>query len=221
MKPGFVYIAKNPAFPHVFKIGITTKEFVEDRGLTSSNVPEDFEFIRAKKFDNIEMIEDVMQKLFDSHRHTSMRGRSTEFFYQGCLEDAISTLDDLAKKYGAKDVRDQLEEILIEEEENKAEFMEPDPSVDDFVSWEDLRLMRDPDDKFRTEPNAKNGWNKTMSNFRLSVIPRAKREGAWKDKKISLKWLKNTINKKRNESYFTTIMSVKWGKKGDGFDSRL
>ncbi|MDR2560634.1 MAG: GIY-YIG nuclease family protein [Holophagales bacterium] len=218
MKPGFVYIAKNPAFPHVFKIGITTKEIVEDRGLTSSNVPEDFEFLLAKKFDNIEMVEDVMQRLFDSHRHTSMGGRYTEFFYQGCLEDAISTLDDLAKKYGAKDVREQVEEILIEEEESKTAYKKSDTPVSDFVSWGDLRLKRDPDDKFITEPDAQSEWNKAMNGIKMRIIKKASEEGAYKDKKISLAWLKNTVDEKRNQSYFDTIMNLKWDKNRGGFN---
>ncbi|MCL2591768.1 MAG: hypothetical protein FWD82_00240 [Defluviitaleaceae bacterium] len=41
---GLLYFARNPAFPHLTKIGKTTKLEVVDRNLSSSNVPDLYDY---------------------------------------------------------------------------------------------------------------------------------------------------------------------------------
>jgi hypothetical protein len=96
MSKGIVYIVRNPAFMHVFKIGYTTKESTEERGLNASNVPEDFEVLFSFECDNPKEKEDILHKTFDSHRHYTETGRKTEFFYTNCLKKVL----DLLKTFG-------------------------------------------------------------------------------------------------------------------------
>jgi len=107
-------------------------------------------------------------------------------------------LEDLATVCSTEDVRKQLEESLIKEDEKNAYIKGSDPSVNDFVSWEELRLMGDTDDEFRTKPNATDGWNKATSPYKIHMVPEAKRAGRWKDNKLSLSWLKSTKWEKGN-----------------------
>ena len=93
---GIVYIVKNPAFPHLFKIGWTSKGSVKERGLDSSNVPEDYEIIYAYTCENPKEVEEHMHNLFAEKRHYTMTNRKTEFFYIGCLLQAKKTLEMMA-----------------------------------------------------------------------------------------------------------------------------
>ena len=96
MAKGIVYIVKNPAFPHLIKIGYTCQNSVKDRGLDSSNVPEDYEIISAYTCDNPQEVERHMHALFKQYRHHTMTGRQTEFFYVSCAGLAKEQLDLLA-----------------------------------------------------------------------------------------------------------------------------
>jgi predicted transport protein len=101
-KKGIVYIVQNPAFPHLFKIGYTGKDTIEDRlsVLNASNVPESFKVVFRYKCNNPKKIEDDLHKLFKQYRHYKKNGSQTEFFYIGCLSDAKKYLENLegAKK---------------------------------------------------------------------------------------------------------------------------
>jgi len=98
MSKGIVYIVRNPAFMHIFKIGFTKKDSVEERGLNSSNVPEDFEILYSFECDNPEEKEDTLHKTFESHRHYTETGRKTEFFYTNCLEKVLALLKTFGKE---------------------------------------------------------------------------------------------------------------------------
>jgi len=52
MSKGIVYIVRNPAFMHVFKIGYTEKNSVELRGLNIGNVPEDYQILFSFECEN-------------------------------------------------------------------------------------------------------------------------------------------------------------------------
>jgi hypothetical protein len=98
LKKGIVYIVKNPAFPHLCKIGITGRDTIEGRGLNASNVPEDFEVLFGYECNNPEEVEKLLHETFEGFRHYSGTGRKTEFFYVGCLLKAQKTLTLLSKK---------------------------------------------------------------------------------------------------------------------------
>jgi len=121
---GRVYIVRNPAFPHLFKIGMTTKPTVEERGLNASNVPEDFETICAYECDNPVKLEGLFHDTFADYRHFTATKRKTEFFYIVCLEKAvrwIETLTDLDPTL--TDVTDQVRaEEELDEEINMGEI---------------------------------------------------------------------------------------------------
>ncbi|GMO56886.1 MAG: hypothetical protein Ta2A_02330 [Treponemataceae bacterium] len=201
MSKGLVYMVKNPAFPHLFKIGRTTKKVIEERGLNASNVPEDFETLKAIEVDESEAVEHQLHIGFDQYRHESITGRKTEFFYIGCLDHAMRTLE------GTKGAIDMTEEVsvLVQEESEKADEKEVnvDPAVNDWVSWDDLRLLRDPSDKFITEPNAKRGWMKAVNFQRMSIVPQAKKLGKWNDKKLSKQWLIGS-------GWMDNLMKIQW-----------
>lgn len=93
MPKGIVYIVKNPAFPHLVKIGYTCRDSVKDRGLDSSNVPEDYEVLYAYTCNNPQQVERHMHELFKQYRHVTMTGRQTEFFYIICAPLAKEHLD--------------------------------------------------------------------------------------------------------------------------------
>jgi len=118
LKKGIVYIVQNPAFLHLFKIGSTGMDTVEERGLNASNVPEDFEILFGYECSNPEEVEKLLHKTFEQFRHYSKTGRKTEFFYVGCLLKAKETLRLL--KGVAKEISG--EDIKLEENEN-AEYV--------------------------------------------------------------------------------------------------
>jgi hypothetical protein len=201
MSKGLVYMVKNPAFPHLFKIGRTTKTEVEERGLNGSNVPEDYETIKAVQVDDSEAVEKQLHIDFKQYRHETISGRKTEFFYVFCLDHAIRTLEGTK---GGIDFTSEVSE-LIQDESEKADEKELyiDPSVTDWVSWEDLRNMREPTDKFVTEQNAKHGWMRAVNSYRMSIVKLAKKDGKWRDKKISKQWLIET-------GWMDKLMKIQW-----------
>lgn len=89
---GIVYVVRNPAFMHLFKIGKTEKT-VKKRGLNSSNVPEDFEIMCEYKCKDAKGVENKLHKAFATYRHTTKTGRLTEFFSTNCLDNVIGLLD--------------------------------------------------------------------------------------------------------------------------------
>lgn len=90
MAKGLVYFARNSAFQHLTKIGKTTKSVVEERGLSASNVPEDFDYLMVLECEDCDWVEDNIHEQFNKFRHFSASGRRTEFFWSGCIQDAMN-----------------------------------------------------------------------------------------------------------------------------------
>ncbi len=109
MANGLIYFARNPAFQHLTKIGKTSKLQVEERGLTASNVPEDFDYVAVLRCENEDWVECKIHEQFKTFRHISATGRKTEFFWSGCIAEAIKYAKDLK---GVHDVtEEETEEI--------------------------------------------------------------------------------------------------------------
>jgi len=106
-KKGVVYIAQNPAFMHLFKIGSTTKSDPKERGLSISNVPEDFTYPRIYRCDDVDTIETLLHNTFGMYRHKSLTGRKTEFFHANCLENVQALIDTL-NGLGVKDISNDI-----------------------------------------------------------------------------------------------------------------
>jgi len=107
MSKGRVYIVKNPLFPTLFKLGFTTKNSVEERGLSASNLPEAFELIREYECDDCEETEKLFHETYEQHRYYSQldgRGKRTEFFSTVCLANAVAWMDKLK---GITDITDE------------------------------------------------------------------------------------------------------------------
>ena len=70
MKDGIVYVLKNPAFPNLVKIGITTREEVEIRmsELYTTGVPLPFECVYAGKVGNPKTVETALNHAFSNSR---------------------------------------------------------------------------------------------------------------------------------------------------------
>lgn len=90
MAKGLVYFARNSAFQHLTKIGKTTKSVVEERGLSASNVPEDFDYLMVLSCEDCDWVEENIHEQFAKFRHFSASGRRTEFFWSGCIQDAMN-----------------------------------------------------------------------------------------------------------------------------------
>jgi len=121
MKKGRVYIVTNPAFPHLFKIGRTSKDAVEKRGLSASNIPEDFKTEREFECDDTFDIENLFHENFEIYRHYTATGRRTEFFYITCFNKAVRLLDTMR---GLTDITDKTIEEDIMEVENDDRYDE-------------------------------------------------------------------------------------------------
>ena len=78
MNEGIVYVLKNPAFPNLVKIGITTREEVQIRmsELYTTGVPLPFECVFAGKVDNPKTVEAALHHAFLNTRVNPSR----EFF---------------------------------------------------------------------------------------------------------------------------------------------
>lgn len=116
MAKGLLYFAQNPAFQHLTKIGKTTKLDVEDRGLSASNVPENFGYLAVLKCDDVDWAEKKVHEQFAGYRHytQSMPKRKTEFFWSGCIKDAINYAKDLKGVFDSTE--SETEDIEIETE---------------------------------------------------------------------------------------------------------
>ena len=94
MAKGLLYFAQNSAFQHLTKIGKTTKTEIEDRGLSGSNVPEDFDYLAVFECENVDDMEKIIHDNFKQYRHYAKskegsKPRKTEFFWSGCMKEAI------------------------------------------------------------------------------------------------------------------------------------
>lgn len=110
MAKGLLYFARNSAFQHLTKIGKTTLSTFEERGLSSSNVPEPFEAIAIFECEDVDWVEKKIHEQFKQFRHRSqMWNKTTEFFWSGCVEQAKTYARDLK---GVKDITNNVTEII-------------------------------------------------------------------------------------------------------------
>lgn len=118
---GLLYFAQNPAFQHLTKIGKTSKLIVEDRGLTGSNVPEDFDYLAVLECENVDWAEKKVHEQFNKFRHYSNNGRKTEFFWSGCIRDAIKYALDLKGVHDSTKEETEEVEVFTESGETKTQ----------------------------------------------------------------------------------------------------
>ena len=149
-KKGLLYFAQNPAFPHLTKIGKTTQLAVEDRGLSASNVPDDFIYLAVLQCDDVEFAEEKVHIHCEKFRHQSNTGRKTEFFWSGCIKDAIEYAKDL-KGVSDKTNEETEEDDAIDEKGEKVKIKRPNK---DFYSMglkneDEIFLIRKPDIKVK------------------------------------------------------------------------
>ncbi|MDR2007861.1 MAG: GIY-YIG nuclease family protein, partial [Alphaproteobacteria bacterium] len=123
MAKGIVYIVQNPAFSHLFKVGITGKPSVKDRGLDASNVPEDYKTLFAYECNNPEEIEALLHETFIHYRHHTTNGRKTEFFYIGCLKQAQKHLEALENaSSNIREITEEFQDSIDEERQSNSEY---------------------------------------------------------------------------------------------------
>jgi hypothetical protein len=129
-KKGLLYFARNPAFPHLTKIGMTTKLDVEDRGLSSSNVPDAYEYDAVFECDDADWAEREIHIQFREFRHYRSNGSETEFFWTGCIQEAIQRAESLK---GTKNVtvRETDQEEVLDDSGKKKIIRRPNK---DFYS---------------------------------------------------------------------------------------
>ena len=122
MAKGLLYFAQNSAFQHLTKIGKTTKLEVEDRGLSASNVPENFGYLAVFECDDVDWVEKKVHAQFAGFRHftQSLPKRKTEFFWSGCIKDAISYARDLKGVYDKTET--ETEEVEVETESRETQI---------------------------------------------------------------------------------------------------
>lgn len=121
MAKGLLYFAQNSAFQHLTKIGITTKLDVEDRGLSGSNVPEDFDYLAVFECDDIKWAEDKLHAQFQKFRHYTATNRKTEFFWSGCVKEAIKYAKDLKGVYDKTESETEVVEKVTDSGEVRLE----------------------------------------------------------------------------------------------------
>jgi hypothetical protein len=132
MSKGLLYFARNSAFQHLTKIGKTTKEDFEKRGLSASNVPEPFEPISVLECENVDWAEQKVHEQFKGYRHFSqVWNKLTEFFWSGCIEKAIQYARDLK---GVIDITEkETEEIETKNEQGQKEIKKATRSTFEMI----------------------------------------------------------------------------------------
>lgn len=195
---GLIYCVRNPLFPHLVKIGKTTKNTVEERGLNSSNIPEDFEIIFKYRVSQIDATEKSIHAVLDQFRYKSKSGRSTEFFY-AC---AISLAKKHLEPFQIEDVT--MEPDLIEVADEVIPY-EIDNTINDWISFEEIRQMYPQTSRFLSDPKARLGWNNAINFYRMSFVKSAKKQGKYdpNTKKIS----KNFLEEK---GYLKKLLNLEW-----------
>jgi hypothetical protein len=180
------------------KIGKTTKETVEERGLNGSNVPEDFEIIFKYKVYQLDATEKSVHAVLDQFRYKSKSGRSTEFFYACAVEQAKKHLE----PFQIEDVT--LEPDNIEVAEDAIPY-EVDKTVTDWISFEEIKMMYPSTSKFVCDPKAKMGWNNAVNYLRMVYIKSAKKEGKYDPitKRISKSFLEE-------RGYLKKLLNIEW-----------
>jgi T5orf172 domain len=96
MTTGFIYVLLNPAFPHMVKIGRSSRQTrIRSKELSSATgVPLDFLVLYDVLVSDVETVESVLHRRFENQRVK----RQKEFFYIS-PKQAITALVELADKF--------------------------------------------------------------------------------------------------------------------------
>ena len=152
MIEGIIYCLRYPQCLHLVKIGKTSADTVEARGLNISNIPEDFETVFAYKVHDIDALEKFVHSVLDDEfRYKSKSGRSTEFFYTCAAEKAKKHVLPFA-------LDDKTLETELEVDDNPIDVPNCIYRDDDLVSWDDLRRSLPADSCFGTETRGSFTW---------------------------------------------------------------
>ena len=92
---GLVYVVYNPAFYNLIKVGETSFNEFEKRGLNNTSVPEDFEVLALFDCVDRKAVEAAAHKAFNDYRHRASSGRLTEFFFADKVKDIIAFISNL------------------------------------------------------------------------------------------------------------------------------
>ena len=108
MKDGIVYVLKNPAFPNLVKIGITTRDEVKVRmsELYTTGVPLPFECVYAGKVDDPKTVEVALHHAFSNSRVNPSRE-----FFDIDESQAIAILKLITNEDVTPIVSDELEKV--------------------------------------------------------------------------------------------------------------
>ena len=105
---GIVYVLKNPAFPNLVKIGITTRDQVSIRmaELYTTGVPLPFKYVFAGKVDDPKKVESALH-----HAFTNTRVNPSREFFDIDESQAIAILRLLISEEVTPIVSDELEKV--------------------------------------------------------------------------------------------------------------
>jgi hypothetical protein len=93
---GIIYCVKNPLFPHIVKIGKTTKPTVKERGLDDSNLPEDFQTIFEFVVPDVDGMEKSVHNGCKDLKYISKCGRENEFYLESAIDRARGIVEPLS-----------------------------------------------------------------------------------------------------------------------------
>ena len=153
---GIVYVLKNPAFPDLVKIGITTRDQVSIRmaELYTTGVPLPFKCVFAGKVDDPKKVESALH-----HAFTNTRVNPSREFFDIDESQAIAILRLLISEEVTPIVSDELEKVdevsknaskeYAKSKRPKQNFVEMGIKLGEVISTADgsLRLLR-PDSTF-------------------------------------------------------------------------
>jgi hypothetical protein len=101
---GIIYCVRNPLFPHLVKIGKTTKDSFSERVIYTF-VPEDFLSIFEIRVREVDAVEDSVHSALSEFRYiTKSSQRETEFFYDTPV--VIPKARSIIKPFEIEDVSD-------------------------------------------------------------------------------------------------------------------
>jgi hypothetical protein len=115
---GIIYCVRNPLFPHLVKIGKTTKDSFSER-VNSTFVPEDFVYIFEIRVREVDAVEQSVHNALDEFRYiTKSSRRKTEFFYDTPV--VIPRAKSVIKAFEIEDVSESSQlELESDETDNK------------------------------------------------------------------------------------------------------
>lgn len=117
---GLVYVLTNPAMPGIVKIGLTTRDKIEDRlkELFKTNIPVPFKCEFACQVDDCKKVETALHRAFRPYRFPQRE------FFKIEPEQAIAILELFDKKDITLEITKEINENTTPEERNAGEKLE-------------------------------------------------------------------------------------------------